>query len=299
MPIIKRCLLVAPDDALCRLELGDLEATAPFCDFEAARLAYDRIIQSGGFTDVRVKAIESARTRLKHLDVPQIQRDLYHCSPVTEASPEARAQDTASRFGTGFYVSDQGYILTNDHVVRGCKKLVTRDGKILALVNSNITSDLALLKTGTTPKTVAIFRLGPPPKVGDMVVVYGFPLPSILSSEGNVTEGILNATTGLGDNPNFVQISAPVQPGDSGGPLLDSSGHVIGVVVAKLDASKVAKVTGDVPQNVNFAVHWSEVRAFLDEGGVTYRKATSVEPARVSAIADAAKGFTVAIECAE
>ena len=196
-------------------------------------------------------------------------------------------------------MSTDGYVLTNNHVVKGCQKLATRDGKTFAVVDTNVASDLALLKTEARSQDAATFRVGRAPEIGDTVVVYGFPLPPILSSEGNVTEGILNATTGPGDAPNLIQISAPVQPGDSGGPVFDSSGHVIGVVVAKLDASKVAKMTGDLPQNINFAVHWSEVKAFLDQEGVTYRKAGSVHAARVSAIADAAKTFTIAIECTE
>ena len=95
----------------------------------------------------------------------------------------------------------------------------------------------------------------------------------------------------------FIQISAPVQPGNSGGPLFDSSGYVIGVVVAKLDAVKVAEITGDVPQNVNFAVNWAEVRAFLDDAGVPYRKEISQHSVPTSSIAATATQVAIAIEC--
>ena len=152
-------------------------------------------------------------------------------------------------------VSNQGHIITNNHVVAGCKTLATRDGKPLQILSRNPTSDLALLQANFTPSSVAVFRTGPTAKLGDSVVAFGFPLPGLLSSEGNVSTGILSATSGLQNDVRFVQISAPVQPGNSGGPLFDSSGHVIGVVVAKLDAVRVAQITGDVPQNVNFAVH--------------------------------------------
>jgi S1-C subfamily serine protease len=96
-----------------------------------------------------------------------------------------------------------------------------------------------------------------------------------------------------------VQISATVQPGTSGGPLLDASGHVIGVVVAKLDALRMARLTGDVPQNVNFAVHWATVRAFLDAKGVDYRQAPSSSPSETHSIAAQAKLFSVGIVCTE
>ena len=137
------------------------------------------------------------------------------------------------------------------------------------------------------------------PQLGDSVVVFGFPLPDVLSSDGNVTTGILSAASGLQDDVRFVQISAPVQPGNSGGPLFDQSGHVIGVVVAKLDALSVARVNGDIPQNVNFAVSWWEVKAFLDAEGVPYRKATSQQGISTSDIAALARRMSVAIDCTE
>jgi S1-C subfamily serine protease len=202
-------------------------------------------------------------------------------------------------FGTGFFVSSEGHILTNNHVVAECKRLATREGKPLRLISRNVRSDLALLKADTASAAVAVFLTGPAPKMGDAVVAYGFPLPDLLSSEGNVATGILSATSGLQDDVRFVQISAPVQPGNSGGPLLDQSGHVIGVVVAKLDALRVARAIGDIPQNVNFAVQWSEVRAFLDEERVPYRKATSLRGISTPDVAALARRMSVAIDCTE
>ena len=111
--------------------------------------------------------------------------------------------------------------------------------------------------------------------------------------------GGLSATSGMQNDARYLQISAPVQPGNSGGPLFDSSGHVIGVVVAKLDALKIAEATGDVPQNVNFAVHWSEIRAFLDEEGVEYRKESSQRDIGTRAVAETASRVAVAIDCTE
>lgn len=202
-------------------------------------------------------------------------------------------------FGTGFVVSSEGHILTNNHVVAECKTLATRDGKPLRLISRNVRSDLALLKADTASTAVAVFRTGPAPKMGDAVVAFGFPLPDLLSSEGNVATGILSATSGLQDDVRFVQISAPVQPGNSGGPLLDQSGHVIGVVVAKLDTLRVARAIGDIPQNVNFAIRWSEVRAFLDEEGVPYRKTTSQQSLSTPDVAALARRMSVLIDCTE
>lgn len=102
---------------------------------------------------------------------------------------------------------------------------------------------------------------------------------------------------GLGNDTRFLQMTAPVQPGNSGGPVLDQSGHIVGVVVSKLDALAVAKITKDIPQNINFAINGAVARAFLDSQGVGYETAASqkkMEPAEIGA---AAKQFTLPLEC--
>ena len=103
----------------------------------------------------------------------------------------------------------------------------------------------------------------------EKAITYGFPLRGLLSTNGNLTLGYVSAMSGLGDDRNYIQITTPVQQGNSGGPLLyDGSGHVIGVVVAKLDALRVMLATGDMPQNVNFAVESSAVRNFLKQNNL-------------------------------
>jgi hypothetical protein len=88
-----------------------------------------------------------------------------------------------------------------------------------------------------------------------------------------------------------------VQPGNSGGPLFDHSGHVVGVVVAKLDALLVAETTGDIPQNVNFALHASVARTFLEANGITYERAASTTVRPPADIGEQATRFTVVVEC--
>ncbi len=93
------------------------------------------------------------------------------------------------------------------------------------------------------------------------------------------------------------EISAPVQPGNSGGPLFDQSGNVIGVVVGKLDALKIASITSDIPQNVNFAIRASVVASFLDSANVPYASGQTGDRLSAADIAERARGFTVQIEC--
>jgi len=169
------------------------------------------------------------------------------------------------RTGTGFYVSREGHVITNLHVAGGCSRLETQNRIQLKLVGSDAKIDLALLQAvDRKPSAVASFR-DSDPTMGESVSVFGFPLPGVLSTSGNLTTGIVAATSGIGDDPHNLQISAPVQPGNSGGPLLDRYGNVIGVVVSKLNANEIAQVTGDIPQNVNFAIKGGEVLPILDK----------------------------------
>lgn len=98
--------------------------------------------------------------------------------------------------------------------------------------------------------------------LGDDLLVFGYPLLGILSTSGNLTRGYLTAMTGLRDDERYMQISAPVQPGNSGGPVLDMGGDVIGVVTYKLDALMTMKAIGDLPQNVNFALKGFDPTSF-------------------------------------
>jgi S1-C subfamily serine protease len=127
--------------------------------------------------------------------------------------------------------------------------------------------------------------------------VFGFPLTGILSTSGNLTAGTVSATSGLRDNPRNIQITAPIQPGNSGGPLLDQFGNVIGVVVAKLDASKAASVIGDIPQNVNFAIKGSEIVAFMKKNNIGPKLSTTSSRLSTETVAAAAVSFTRQIAC--
>lgn len=96
----------------------------------------------------------------------------------------------------------------------------------------------------------------------------GFPLPTVLQNGLNVTVGNVSSLAGFGGNSALLQMTAPVQPGNSGGPLLDRAGNVVGVIVSKLDALEIMKATGDIPQNINFAVQGTIARLFLEAQGL-------------------------------
>ncbi len=134
-------------------------------------------------------------------------------------------------------------------------------------------------------------------RLGESVAVFGFPLSSVLASSGNFTLGNVTALAGLGDDTRFLQISAPVQPGNSGGPLLDENGNVIGVVTSKLNALRTLARTGDIPQNVNFAIRASALTAFLENRRVA--SAGQPKTARLSPpdLAEEATAMSVQVLC--
>lgn len=226
---------------------------------------------------------------------------------VTEAKADAPAprdgdkdKDEGGSQGTGFYVSDRGYVLTNHHVVKGCKSFeVTRVGAApvpARLVARDETNDLAVLSTDS--KQASVPPLAMRARVGESVYAYGYPMNGLLATTGNFTVGNVTANAGLDDDTGHMQISAPVQPGNSGGPLLDRYGNVVGVIQSKLNALKIASVTSDLPQNVNFAIKSTVALNFLEANGISASLDTrTTEPMEPAAIAERARDFTVRVDC--
>ena len=217
--------------------------------------------------------------------------------PAPTPDPTRRTLERKST-GSGFRVSAPGHVLTNAHVVRGCTEVRIPPGGVVEVMAREGSSDLALLwAPAGTARAVAKFRQGRGIRPAASVIAVGYPLRGLLASEANVSTGAVSALAGPGDDRRLIQITAPVQRGNSGGPVLDTAGNVVGVVVAKLDAIRIARSTGDIPQNVNFAVSAGTARAFLDGEGVPYETAPSdhaMEPVEVAA---AARKFTVLVEC--
>jgi TPR repeat protein len=203
--------------------------------------------------------------------------------------------------GTGFVVSQSGAVLTNNHVVTQCREIRARHGTnalgVLSLVAADTQNDLALLKLPARFPDAAVFREERGVRQGDSVIVYGFPLAGGLAAQGNLTTGTISALAGIGNDSRILQVSAPVQPGNSGGPLLDAGGNVLGIIMGQLNALKVAAVVGTLPQNVNFAIKASVARTFLDSNAIDYRTTAATPDLKVADVGDRAKKFTLFIEC--
>ena len=229
----------------------------------------------------------------------QTKPDEQQSSVAPSTSKPAQKQQSSS--GTGFFVSRAGHVLTNAHVVQNCGVIELKHSGRPALnakvVATDARNDLALLLADRPSSGIATFRSGPALRQAEGIMSFGYPLSGALASSGNATIGNITALAGLRDDTRFLQISAPVQPGNSGGPLLDLSGNVVGVVVSKLDAIRVASATGDIPQNVNFAIKGTLATSFLEANSVKPETATLGKSQSPADVAEKARDFTVLVNC--
>jgi TPR repeat protein len=277
--------------------------------------AWYNIAAAGGYSKAKENLVRVER-ELTVVQLQEAQALSHGWSPGKQlVRPGVGAQDSAAvestsagygslelhSSGTGFFVTTDGVLLTNNHVVEGCAEIRVPVEKITAqLMVADRNNDLALLRANTKVKRAAEFPLSDELKQGEPSFVFGFPLDGFLPASGNFTPGIVSALAGPGNNSSLIQITAPVQPGNSGGPLLDKHGRVIGVIVGKADAIKIASATGDIPQNVNFAIGPRTMRAFLDGNRIEYRR---TDPSFFSrdkdsvAIAEDARMVSVKVEC--
>ncbi|WP_185984731.1 serine protease [Aureimonas mangrovi] len=193
---------------------------------------------------------------------------------VARTAPADVRDDGSPAFdasGTGFVVAGE-WVLTNAHVVNACATVLVGQVGAASEVVIDADNDLALLRLeGDLGAPLPLVE--DTPRLGEDILALGYPLRSILADSLNVTRGNVSSLLGLMNDPNYLQISAAVQPGNSGGPVVDLAGRVVGIVTAKLDAVAVADLTGDIPQTINFAIRTDAAARFLDDQGVSYTPA--------------------------
>jgi S1-C subfamily serine protease len=169
-------------------------------------------------------------------------------------------KETSKSSGSGFFLSSSGIIATNAHVISGASKIevvvsneigtFTYKTKILLSDNKN---DVALLQIDdSTFKGLSSIPYGLSEKgeVGEKVFTIGYPLNDVMGTNYKLTDGIISSKSGIEDDIRYYQISVPIQPGNSGGPLFNKDGTVIGITSSKLNS----KAVGTDVQNVNYAI---------------------------------------------
>jgi S1-C subfamily serine protease len=214
--------------------------------------------------------------------------------------PDSLQEVTLSSTGTGFFINNDRLFVTNAHVTNDCQKIEIRNKKYKSsaeVISEDTANDLSLLLAKSQNSSHATLRGGRSIRAGDEVIALGYPLSSTLGDTLRATTGSVSALTGLDNTSSYMQISAPVQPGNSGGPLLDQSGNLIGVVSGRLYDKAFYSKSGVVPQNVNFAIKSQTLQMFLDTNSIDYDVKASTSELTNADIVENSEGYTAQVLC--
>ena len=263
--------------------------------------------------------IENEKLKKK---IARLEKEKNQSKPkqVAKKTPEPTPETKTSTSGSGFFVSKLGHVITNQHVVDNCKKVTVGDNakkQVTAdVLETDRRNDLALLKISSLKMASVetkslIQKLGikivplasdgllrsEDVDLGEKVLVAGYPYGEMFSNSIKVTGGMVSANRGLGDDTGQFQMDAAVQPGNSGGPIYDENGNIVGVVVAQLNKMKFAKQSGSMPENVNFGIKASTVRQFLSSSGLPTKWSKRTKVMSTKDLAKIAEKQTVMVMC--
>lgn len=208
--------------------------------------------------------------------------------------------------GTGFVVSNSGHIITNHHVVKGCSEVELQGalpGATAKVMAVDEKFDLALLKTGTPVRRIATIRHPDASrlKLDEPILVMGYPMDSYVKGEYKIAQSKIIGLKGPTDEPHWIQFSDSVQQGNSGGPLLDSSGNVAGVVVGKSELYQRYGANGrpELVKKSDIAISLPVLMRFLDRHYVAYRFNGSYSYVMAKRVEEIAKGYIVNVLCSQ
>ena len=292
-------------DALAQYNLG-------CCCFYGYGVAKNLIAADKWLNLASAQGNENARQLLRRVEnsmlpdqiaqAQQAVRDFKPSQPADStmsAAPGDAANSSLAASGTGFFVSDDGYLVTNEHVVKNAARilLVTGTGRIPArVVKVDVQHDLALLKADGhfTPLPVVSSDTV---QLGETVATIGYPDFRLQGQSPKLAKGEIAALSGVRDDPGYFQISVPVQPGNSGGALVDERGNVVGIVSAQLDADTAFLTTGVLPEDVNYAVKSSFLLPLLESvpGVPAKLKKPATGPRNFEDVVKAAEQSTVLV----
>ena len=207
-----------------------------------------------------------ARKRLKDLEQKIAQAE--PAPPVSQTTPEPSERKPVPG-GTGFLFSAKDYIITNYHVVKGKQAIKAKftNGDVIEanIISKDVKNDIAILelKTSSSIESRELqFGDSSKTRMGEKVFTIGFPASFVLGERPKYTDGVISAVTGIRDDPTVFQITVPIQPGNSGGPLFNQRGEVIGITTSSLSL-RATEVLGAIPQNINYALKSSFVKNLL------------------------------------
>jgi len=215
-------------------------------------------------------------------------------NPAPDERP-ASAVPAASASGTGFFISPGGLLLTAHHLVENATsvELILSNGNhcTAKVLHAQPGIDLAVLQADCKQAEYLPLPKAMDCKIGEQVFTIGFPATAVLGQDAKFSEGTVSSLTGIKGDASVLQVSVPVQPGNSGGPLVNHRGEAIGVVVSSAAPGPFLRATGALPQNVNFAVRSDLCRPLLAGHSLPSR----VDPNSRDGAIDRAKAATVQI----
>ena len=209
--------------------------------------------------------------------------------------------------GTGFFISDEGHIVTNFHVIEGCNIIYVRPSwdkslefAYIPVIVKDQVNDLAVLKVHDSLvkeniKTIKFDK--DDTKKGDEILVIGYPFGDDFGDEAKITKGIVSALQGIANDYSKIQIDAAIQPGNSGGPVLNQRGNLVGVAVATANIQAFIEDYGTIPQNMNFAVKSNILKMILEANEINFSFNDSNDLKTNSEIFQEADESVVLIDC--
>ncbi len=225
--------------------------------------------QADDFARKQIAIIEDRLTADQRAEGQQLARGFKptrELSPMESLATGSVGQPHPTGTGTGFLITDDGYLITNEHVAHEDSnvRVLTADGELLAkVVKVDRANDLTLLKVRGT-FTALPLSSSRGVRLGATVATIGFPNTGLQGFAPKLAKGEIASLSGAQDDVRYFQISVPVQPGNSGGALVDDRGNVVGVVAAKLSQKAALATSGELAENVNYAVKSSYLLSFLE-----------------------------------
>lgn len=221
--------------------------------------------------------------------------DLYATltSPLSrsETTPENAPRTTLVSSGTGFFIN-QRVVITNQHVIDGCDQVSILNKGSASVIAEDESTDLAAIYA-KNPSDTYLKLSSESVTLGEDISTFGYPLQQILSPTIHMTKGNVSSLAGLSGNTGLFQMTAPIQPGNSGGPVINKAGEVVGVATSTLNPKFALRELDTLPQGVNFAVRASLVSNLLEIYGIT----EGPNAVSLSSVAGSAEAAVVKVEC--
>ncbi|MDA9588815.1 serine protease [Candidatus Pelagibacter sp.] len=232
---------------------------------------------TAGYIEAGNEIIKKFNTPKKEKRITEKPKEKKKKEPQKKTPDDDKIYSVGS--GTGFFINQTGHIISNNHVIDSCNAVKLHyKGKVtpVTILATDRSNDLSLMKVDTKPDDVFSVATDDANLLDDIYVA-GFPFGKDVSSSVKVTKGVVSALTGIANNYSNIQIDAALQPGNSGGPIINKEGNVVGVAVAKLDYKIILENYDTIPEGTNFGIKSSTVQQFIKANNVNSTQVNSRE----------------------